>query len=123
MFAKAITLPRCSGVGLLACALLLSQTSDRDRAAIERAEATFVKSAAGTREERLAWWREAKFGCFIHWGVYSGPGGEWEGRPFAGYAEHLMRIKKIPLAVYKEKVVAPFNPTKFDAEEWVSVIK
>jgi alpha-L-fucosidase len=123
MFAKAITLQRCSGTGLLACALLLSQTSDRDRAAIERAEATFVKSAAGTREERLAWWREAKFGCFIHWGVYSGPGGEWEGRPFSGYAEHLMRIKKIPLAVYKEKVVAPFNPTKFNAEAWVSLIK
>ena len=123
MFARAITLPRCNA-GILACALVLcAQTSDRDRAAIQAAKQTFVKAAAETRDRRLAWWREARFGCFIHWGVYSGPGGEWEGRPFTGYAEHLMRIKKIPLAVYKEKVVAPFNPAKFKADEWVSLIK
>jgi alpha-L-fucosidase len=120
MFAKATTLRRCS---FLACALALAQSADRDREAIQKAEATFVKSAAATRDQRLAWWRDAKFGCFIHWGVYSGPGGEWEGKPFSGYAEHLMRIKKIPLSVYKDKVVAPFNPTKFNADAWVSLIK
>ena len=55
------------------------------------------RSAAGgarrckTRDERLAWWREARFGCFIHWGVYSGPAGEWNGKNAGGYAEHLMR--------------------------------
>ena len=66
---------------------------------------------------------QARFGCFIHWGVYSGPGGEWNGKPFKGYAEHLMRIEKIPLAEYKTKVVAPFNPAKFNADEWVKLIK
>jgi alpha-L-fucosidase len=105
------------------CPASSSQSSDRDRAAIQQAEASFVKSASATRDQRLAWWRNAKFGCFIHWGVYSGPGGEWDGKPCSGYAEHLMRIKKIPLAVYKERVVAPFNPTRFDADAWVSLIK
>jgi hypothetical protein len=114
---------RFTALTLLTCTLLFAQSSDRDRAAIEKADATFVKAAQSTREQRLAWWRDAKFGCFIHWGVYSGPGGEWDGKPFSGYAEHLMRIKKIPLAVYKERVVAPFNPTKFDADAWVSLIK
>jgi len=89
MSAKATTLRRCSDVGLLACAVLLSQSSDRNRSALER-EATFVKAAAATHHQRLAWWRKARFGCFIHWGVYSGPGGEWKGQPFTGYAEHLI---------------------------------
>ena len=90
--------------------VVAAQTGDRDQRAIQQAEQTWWKAAQPTRNQRLAWWREARFGCFIHWGVYSGPGGEWNGKPFAGYAEHLMRIEKIPLAEYKAKVVAPFNP-------------
>jgi alpha-L-fucosidase len=106
-----------------AAAILTAQTGDRDARAIQQAEQTWWKAAQGTRNQRLAWWREARFGGFIHWGVYSGPGGEWNGQPFNGYAEHLMRIKKIPLAEYKAKVVVPFNPTKFNAEEWVKLIQ
>jgi len=59
----------------------------------------------------------------MHWGVYSGPGGEWKGQAVRGYAEHLMRIKKIPLEEYKREVVARFNPVKFDAAEWVRTIQ
>ena len=51
--------------------------------------------------------------------LFSGPAGEWNGKPFKGYAEHLMRIEKIPLAEYKPKVVEQFDPEKFNAEEWV----
>ena len=32
--------------------------------------------------ERMAWYEDAKFGCFIHWGVYSVPAGIWNGKPF-----------------------------------------
>ena len=72
-----------------------------------------------TLEKRMDWFNEAKFGCFIHWGVYSLAGGEWEGTPVRGYAEHLMRIRKIPLPEYKELLVKPFNPVEFDADEWM----
>ena len=129
MCARATTPRRCNaalracGAVLFIAASGLSQTSPRDLAAIKEAGETFVKTAEATRDQRLAWWREAKFGCFIHWGVYSGPGGEWGGKPFTGYAEHLMRIRKIPLAEYRRKVAAPFNPTRFDADAWVSLIK
>ena len=51
-----------------------------------------------THDQRIAWWREARFGMFIHWGVYSSLGNEFEGRKGGGYAEHIQRILKIPIA-------------------------
>jgi alpha-L-fucosidase len=61
-------------------------------------------------DARMAWWREAKFGMFIHWGLYAIPAdGEWH-----------MRQHKEPLAEYS-KLAAQFNPTKFDADEWASI--
>lgn len=74
-------------------------------------------------DKRIAWWRNDRFGCFMHWGVYSGAGGVWEGEPVHGYAEHLMRIKKIPLAEYKREVVEKFDPVYFNADQWVRKIK
>jgi hypothetical protein len=75
------------------------------------------------REARLAWWREAKFGMFIHWGVYSALAGEWKGVPVKGYSEHIMRLAKIPRQTYLDEVVRPFNPTAFNADEWVRKAK
>ena len=72
-----------------------------------------------TVRNKMRVWREATFGMFIHWGVYSYLGGIWHGEPVKGYAEHIFRIKRIPLEVYKEEVVKKFNPVDFDAEEWV----
>jgi len=61
-------------------------------------------------DARMDWWRKAKFGMFIHWGLYAIPAdGEWH-----------MRAHKMPSAEYK-KYAAEFNPTKFDADEWASV--
>lgn len=98
-------------------------TKGRDEAAVEEAIATWWTASMKNHDQRIAWWREARFGCFIHWGVYSTFGGEWNGKPFKGYAEHMMRSQKIPRAVYAEKVVSIFNPVKFDADEWVKLIK
>ena len=75
------------------------------------------------KDARPAWWREARFGMFIHWGVYSAFGGEWNGQKVEGYAEHLQRIMKIKREEYLEKVVKPFNPTEFSADEWVETAK
>lgn len=72
------------------------------------------------RDARLVWWREAKFGLFIHWGVYSETGGEWKG--MTNYAEWLQFQAKIPIAQYTE-LAREFDPRKFDAEAWVKVAK
>ncbi len=101
----------------------IEKGNPRDVAAANEALRGWWTESQKTRDQRLAWWREARFGCFIHWGVYSGPAGEWNGKNAGGYAEHLMRHERIPLAEYKEKVVSVFDPEKFDANEWVKLIK
>lgn len=74
-------------------------------------------------DERMNWYNDAKFGCFIHWGVYSVPAGVWEGRKIGGYTEHLMRKAQIPLVNYIKELVLPFNPVELDAEEWMRTIR
>jgi alpha-L-fucosidase len=72
------------------------------------------------RNERMAWFREARFGLFIHWGVYSVPAGEWKGK--TDYAEWFLEETKMPVSQY-EKFAAQFNPVKFNAAEWVRMAK
>jgi len=75
------------------------------------------------RDARMKWWREARFGMFIHWGAYSHLGGVWNGEPVRGYAEHIQRIRRLPAAVYRDSAVARFDPTRFDADAWVATAK
>ncbi|MHC5053285.1 MAG: alpha-L-fucosidase [Planctomycetota bacterium] len=73
-------------------------------------------------KDRLAWWREARFGMFIHWGLYAVPAGVWKGEDIAGIGEWIMCRAKIPVKEY-EKLAGDFNPVNFDAEEWVKLAK
>jgi alpha-L-fucosidase len=74
-----------------------------------------AQAADSLPAERMAarqWFRDAKFGLFIHWGVYSQLGqGEW-----------VMQNRAIPTGTY-EWLASAFNPVKFDAREWVSLAK
>ncbi|MDE5671972.1 MAG: alpha-L-fucosidase, partial [Duncaniella sp.] len=76
-------------------------------------------AASANHAERMSWYNDAKFGCFIHWGVYSEIGGLWHGKHIGGYTEHLMRKAKIPVSAYKKEVIEPFDPSEFDADEWM----
>lgn len=75
-----------------------------------------------TDEERMEWWQESRFGMFIHWGIYSVPAGFYKGEAQTNSAEWIMNKGKIPVAEY-EKFAAQFNPTKFDANEFVGLAK
>ncbi|HEY5584405.1 MAG TPA: alpha-L-fucosidase [Ruminiclostridium sp.] len=74
------------------------------------------------KDTRMKWWREARYGMFIHWGLYAIPAGKWNSKdiPFGG--EWIMKNAKIPVAEY-EKLAGQFNPVKFDSEEWVKMAK
>ena len=72
------------------------------------------------RDARMSWWREARFGLFIHWGLYSIPAGEWKGT--TDHAEWIRTTAQIPLEEY-DKFVDQFNPTKFDAATLVRMAK
>jgi alpha-L-fucosidase len=86
-------------------------------------EAAWWRDSRTNLDERLAWFRDARFGMFIHWGVYSGLGNEFEGRKGGGYAEHIQRVLKIPIPVYRREVAGNFDPTNFDADAWVTLAK
>ena len=70
----------------------------------------------------MKWWREARFGMFIHWGLYSVPAGTYHGRRIGGIGEWIMNDAEIPVAEYAG-YAKQFNPVKFNADEWVSIAK
>ena len=73
--------------------------------------------------DKMDWWREARFGMFIHWGPYCLWGGEYHGhQQRRGGAEWIMNRCKIPVAEYQE-VAATFNPVKYNADAWVRLAK
>lgn len=74
------------------------------------------------QDPRLDWWRDAKFGLFIHWGLYAIPAGTWKGEPVAGLGEWIMYRARIPVREY-EQLAAQFNPVQFDAAQWVALAK
>lgn len=74
------------------------------------------------KDTRMEWWRDATFGMFIHWGAYSVPAGIYEGKEVKGIGEWIMHNANIPIPVY-EGYVKQFNPTAFNAKEWVATAK
>ena len=74
------------------------------------------------RDARMNWWRDARFGMFIHWGAYAVAAGTYKGERIPGIGEWIMSRAHIPIPDYEE-FVHRFNPTRFDPEEWVRIAK
>ena len=74
------------------------------------------------RDARMAWWREARFGLFIHWGVYAVPAGTYKGEQIPNIGEWIMHYAQIPVAEYQQ-YAKQFNPVKYDPEAWVRMAK
>jgi alpha-L-fucosidase len=80
------------------------------------------KETPEQHETRMAWWRAARFGMFIHWGVYSVPAGTYRGKQIPGIGEWIMNNASIPVAEYAQ-YAKQFTADKFDADQWVSIAK
>ncbi len=87
-------------------------------------DSTGFKSPIPAKVEtsRTAWWEKARFGMFIHWGVYTIPAGKYNGKYYSGLGEWIMRDANIPVATYKD-YAKQFNPTQYDPEAWVKMAK
>jgi len=72
--------------------------------------------------DRLEWWTDAKFGLFIHWGIYAVPAGTYQDKKIDGIGEWILYNGEIPVAEYKS-YAADFNPIKYDPEAWVKMAK
>ncbi len=72
-------------------------------------------------KQRVAWFRDAKFGMFMHWGLYSQMAGYWKGNKILG-GEWALKLSKLPIEEYRA-LANDFNPVKFNADEWVSLMK
>ncbi len=82
-----------------------------------------TNSIPDTQNKKMEWWREARFGMFIHWGVYAVPAGVYHGEEQKrGGAEWIMNRMKIPVTEY-QAYAKQFNPVKFNADEWVKMAK
>ena len=82
--------------------------------------ATLPQETRAQHDARMQWWREARFGLFIHWGLYAIPAGERGTR--TNHGEWIRTTAQIPIAEYEE-FVGQFNPVKFNADEWVRMAK
>ena len=82
----------------------------------------YADETPAQRDARMAWWRDSRFGMFIHWGVYSVPAGTYNGKQIPGIGEWIMHHGKIPMAEY-HRYATEFNPVKFNADEWVRTAK
>jgi alpha-L-fucosidase len=95
----------------------LMTTTTTDDSAIR----TGSEQRADARQDaRLDWFRDARFGMFIHWGLYALPAGEWRGKAIPGIGEWIMLRARIPVAEY-ERLAEQFNPAKFDADAWAAL--
>ena len=73
-------------------------------------------------QDKMKWWSEARFGLFVHWGLYSELGGVWRGRQMDYIGEWTQSRFRIPNSEM-EKIARTFNPVNFDADEWASMVK
>ncbi len=104
--------------------LLIAQKKDT----ISASTSYFQSITSEIKQDRLKWWQDARFGMFIHWGVFAVPAGVWKGVQVHGragipdYAEWLMYNKQIPCAEY-QTLAKQFTASKFDPAAWVKLAK
>jgi alpha-L-fucosidase len=106
-------------LGLIPLHSIFAVAGDAAKEAAESAGGSLMEGASPD-DPRVAWFREAKYGMFIHWGIYSVAGGVWQGQPASGLGEWIMRKANISIPEYA-RLAEQFYPTNFNADEWAQL--
>ncbi|NJL19544.1 MAG: alpha-L-fucosidase [Bdellovibrionaceae bacterium] len=110
-------------IGLGSCGPLAD--TEPEAAGVTEPEASpdpYALETPAQRDARMAWWREARFGMFIHWGVYAVPAGTFQGKQIPGIGEWILLRGKIPVSDYKG-FAQQFNPVQYDPKAWARLAK
>ena len=118
---RRLSLPAAFFVFMLSAVLLFAVACS---APSPEPDAVAFQETPEQKEQRMSWYKEAKFGMFIHWGPYSALAGEWNGKKVevGDIAEWIMQRLEIPRDDYRE-IAKDFNPVEFDAEGIVRLAK
>lgn len=98
------------------------KTGNEIEKSAEITQVDYLRESEEDFDERMKWWRNAKFGMFIHWGAYAVPAGIYKGEEVKGIGEWIMEKGKIPVKEYEE-FAKKFNPIDFDAKQWAKTMK
>ena len=101
-------------IAVLALALAATVTSS---------SITLADETPQQRDERMAWWREARLGMFVHWGLYSQAAGVWDGKKYYGGVEWIQNSAGVPTAEYEAVLRPRFHPKEGFADEWAQLAK
>ena len=115
-------LPKALLSALLVFGLLVGGVSAPALAAPDKPDEPVLDKEDPSREARMKWWRNARFGMFIHWGVYAVPAGTYKDKRIEGIGEWIMLRGKIPVAEYRA-YAQQFNPVKYDPNAWAVLAK
>ena len=110
---------------LLFSAVLYSACLSAPGAPVEPTNSALNPETAAARDARLQWWREARFGMFVHWGLYSGLAGTWNDKPVAtkGGMEWIQQRVGADTDTYAKRAIPMFQPKPGFAREWARVAK
>ncbi len=118
-----ITLPSLALIVLIAFQSVSCKKQQQEQEKVpSAAPINYLKESTTDFDTRMKWWRDARFGMFIHWGAYSVPAGVHKGKEIEGIGEWIQHYAKIPSKEY-ETYTKQFNPTKFDADLWAKTMK
>lgn len=100
-----------AAAGLLLVSLLTAMTANLNA------------ESAAERDARMKWWREARLGMFVHWGLYSAAEGVWDGKQYGGGVEWIQHYAGVPTEEYAAKLKPLFKPKPGFAKEWARLAK
>ena len=114
----------CMLVASLALGLFVAPSrSDTNPPSETTAPTGPARESTEARDARMHWWRDARFGIFVHWGLYAIPAGQWDGKTYGGASEWLINTAKIDPMRWERELVPKFNPVKFDPQAWAALFK